>query len=79
MVTDPSVPRQPDQVAAVMGTIWYDTGRSQLQCPVCAAPMEQLKDYTWLCYTGYCPIEGVEFNERVHSYGIAENSPYDPR
>jgi len=77
MVTDPSIPRDTDQIAAVMGTIWHDTNR--LQCPICAAPMERSNGYSWVCPTGYCPIKQVKFNERVHNFGIAENSPHDPR
>lgn len=77
MANDPSVPRTPQHIAQVAGTIWHDSNR--LQCPVCAAPMEQVGGYDWVCNTDHCFIDEVDCNERVHNYGVAENAPSDPR
>jgi len=64
-------------IASVISGIWADNGK--VKCPICAAPMDKIGDYEWLCVVAHCPFNTAEFTEAVHSYGVAENSPKDKR
>lgn len=58
--------RRGDMIQRVTETIWTTDGR--VQCPVCAQGMQQSGKYAWLCKTGICPINCLEFNKRIHNY-----------
>lgn len=60
-------PRSERMIQGVVDTIWADGQR--VKCPICSDPMEQAKPYKWVCGVDRCPIEDLEFNEVIHSYG----------
>lgn len=71
------MPRDPQHIQQVVATIWEG---DRVKCPVCAEPMNRLdRGYQWECTVGICPFASAEFNQGIHSYGVAENSPKDKR